>query len=181
MQECHHHYHQKKWEAEHLHHVQRLFHVAVDVCRQPLWTNWGLSLAMVLQVGFIVYSLFSVDAFTVKVQEIVGKDPPMGLPMSYRVTLLVVFCVNAVASAGALLLSVLVLTLLDRMRAQPWWQRRLEETSSSAQALLANGGGQSVPAAHVPASAVQLTVTKGTGPKSLHVPTLQAPSGAALL
>jgi len=148
-------------------------------CRQPLWTNLGLSVAMVLQVGFITYSLFSVDAFTLKVQEIVGRDPPLGLPTTYRATLLVVMLVNAAAAGGALLLSVMMLQLLSQMRSQPWWQRRLEQESSSAQALLVNGarpGG-------VPAPAVQLTATKAAavGPNSLHMPTLQAPSGAALL
>lgn len=133
---------------------------------------------MVLQVAFIVYSLFSVDAFTLQVQQIVGRDPPMGLPTSYRVTLLVIFIINAAASAAALLLSVVVLKLLGRLRAQPWWQRRLEEQSCSAQALLANGAG-----GHGTTS-VQLTGTKGLtalGSNGLHMPTLQAPSGAALL
>jgi hypothetical protein len=137
---------------------------------------------MVLQVAFIVYSLFAVDAFTLNVQQIVGRDPPMGLPTSFRATLLVIFIINAAASAVALLLSVGVLKLLGRLRAQPWWQRRLEEQSSSAQALLANGaaGGH-----HGPPTSVQLTgTTKGPtalGSNGLHMPTLQAPSGAALL
>lgn len=139
---------------------------------------------MVLQVAFIVYSLFSVDAFTLYVQEIVGRDPPMGLPTSYRATLLVIFVINAAASAAAMLLSVLLLQLLGKVRAQPWWQRRLQEQSSSAQALLANGAGPSAGAVSaVPATSVQLTGTKAPAVRAngLHMPNLQAPSGAALL
>jgi hypothetical protein len=146
-----------------------------------LWTNISLSVAMVLQVAFIIYSLFSVDPFTLNVQQIVGKDPPMGLPTSYRATLLVIFVINAAASAAAMLLSVLVLQLLAKVRAQPWWQRRLEEQSSSAQALLA---GPSAGAAHMAPTSVQLTGTKAPvvhGSNGLHMPNLQAPSGAALL
>lgn len=156
-------------------------------CRQPLWTNWSLSVTMVLQVAFIIYSLFSVDAFTLYVQEIVGRDPPLGLPTSFRVTLLVVFLMNAVASAAALLLSVVVLRVLGRLQAQPWWQRKLEEQSSSAQALLAHGPGTgSGPGRMAPPTSVQLTGSakpgaSGAGQNGLHMPTLQRPSGAALL
>lgn len=161
-----------------------LLSVPLPPCRQPLWTNVSLSVTLVLQVAFIVYSLFSVDAFTLNVQQIVGRDPPMGLPTSYRATLLVIFLVNAAAAAGALLISVLVLQVLNRVRAQPWWQRRLEEQSSSAQALLANGAaGQPSRLHRVPPTSVQLTGLKGSaaGANGLHMPTLQTPSGAALL
>jgi hypothetical protein len=144
---------------------------------------------LVLQVAFIIYSLFSVDAFTLYVQEIVGRDPPMGLPTSYRATLLVIFVMNTVASAAALLLSVVVLRVLGRVQAQPWWQRRLEEQSSSAQALLAHGPGTSTgsgPGRVAPPTSVQLTGSakqgaSGAGQSGLHMPTLQRPSGAALL
>lgn len=136
---------------------------------------------MVLQVAFIIYSLFSVDAFTVKVQELVGRDPPDGLPTSYRATLLLIFVINAVASGCALLLSVLVLQLLAKMRAQPWWQRRLEDSSHSAQALLGSGTGAPGQQHGVPPTSVQLTATKGHGVNGVHVPTLQTPAGAALL
>lgn len=155
----------------------------VPSCRQPLWTNISLSVAMVLQVAFIIYSLFSVDPFTLNVQQIVGKDPPTGLPTSYRATLLVIFVINAAASAAAMLLSVLVLQLLAKVWAQPWWQRRLEEQSSSAQALLA-GTSVGTGAAHVAPTSVQLTGTKAPvvqASNGLHMPNLQAPSGAALL
>lgn len=153
-------------------------------CRQPLWTNISLSVAMVLQVAFIVYSLFSVDAFTLNVQEIVGKDPPMGLPTSYRATLLVILIINAAAAGCAMLLSVLVLQLLGKMRAQPWWQRRLEEQSSSAQALLANGAAHGPGPGRMSPTSVQLTGTKGpvaASANGLHMPALQTPAGAALL
>jgi hypothetical protein len=149
-----------------------------------LWTNVSLSVTMVLQVAFIVYSLFSVDAFTLNVQQIVGKDPPMGLPTSFRATLLVIVVINAAAAGCALLLSVLVLQLLGKMRVQPWWQKRLEEQSSSAQALLANGAAHGNGPGRVPPTSVQLTSTKGpvvAGANGLHMPTLQTPAGAALL
>lgn len=139
---------------------------------------------MVLQVAFIVYSLFSVDAFTLNVQQIVGKDPPLGLPTSFRATLLVIFVINAAAAGCALLLSVLALQLLGKMRAQPWWQKRLEEQSSSAQALLTNGAAPGPRSGRIPLTSVQLTSTKGPvapSAKGLHVPTLQTPAGAALL
>lgn len=138
---------------------------------------------MVLQVGFIVYSLFSVDAFTVKVQEIVGMGPPQGLPMSFRVTLLIIFLVNAAASGGMLLLSLLILRIMERVRGQPWWQRQLDDQSSSAQALLSNNAGPMAAAGAVPGAAVQLTASKPTaaGSHGLHVPALQTPSSAALL
>jgi hypothetical protein len=147
----------------------------------------SLSVTLGLQVAFILYSLFSVDAFTLYVQQIVGRDPPMGLPTSYRATLLVVFIMNAAASAAALLLSVVVLRILGRLQAQPWWQRRLEEQSSSAQALLAHGPGTVTGPGRVSQpTSVQLTGSakpgaSGAGQNGLHMPMLQTPSGAALL
>eukprot|EP00775_Hariotina_reticulata_P010483 gene10483-10642_t len=62
--------------------------------RQPLWTNWGLTTAMILQTLFFIYSLFSVDAFTTKVTNLVGKDPPDGLPDVFRAVLLAILVAN---------------------------------------------------------------------------------------
>jgi cation-transporting ATPase 13A3/4/5 len=156
------------------------------VRRQPLWTNWGLSLALVLQVAFILYSLFSVDAFTLRI-ELVGRDPPQGLPTAYRATLLGIFAVNAAAAGAALLLSVLVMQLLAKVRAQPWWQRKLEEQGASVEALLAHSstGPSAAAAGRVTPTSVQLAATSraaaAAGASAVHIPKLQTPSGAALL
>jgi cation-transporting ATPase 13A3/4/5 len=77
--------------------------------RQPLWTNTGLLISLVLQIGFLVYQLFSVDAFTVKVVQLVGRDPNLGLPTDYRAFLLLIMVVNA---ASALLMELICGMLL---------------------------------------------------------------------
>eukprot|EP00879_Flechtneria_rotunda_P030116 GHRR01032684.1.p1 GENE.GHRR01032684.1~~GHRR01032684.1.p1 ORF type:complete len:194 (-),score=33.57 GHRR01032684.1:417-998(-) len=149
----------------------RICHLTTGVwlCRRlPLWTNWGLLISMILQVAFLIYSLFSVDPFTIKVQTLEGKDPPTGLPNAFRAGLLVIMVVNAVAAIGAELLSRWTLKIIDKVKGSAWYLRHRSGSDPVLQqgllhpALLSSGGSN--------------------GPAGgLHVPTLQPPSGAALL
>ena len=137
--------------------------------RQPLWTNWGLSAAMVLQLLFLVYSLFSVDAFTTRVQTLVGTQPPDGLPYAFRVGLLALMAVNAVAAVGAELLCGALLRLAGRARSAAWLRRRGSFTDPALRQGLLR-----------PAVAVSGKPAPSQ-PGHLHVPVLSTPSGAALL
>jgi len=81
-----------------------LLYDALLVRRRPLYTNVSLLLAIIAQTMFIIYSLFSVDAFTTKVVQMVGLDPtatPMGLPESWRALLLALLIVNALVAVVA--------------------------------------------------------------------------------
>lgn len=139
-------------------------------CRQPLWTNWGLLVAMILQALFLLYSLFSVDKFTLKVQTMVGLGPPDGLPYAFRAGLLAIMVVNAVAAVVAEMLSTYGLRLLAKVKASAWWQRRGSNTDSAMrQGLL--GPVLLGPAGSLPSKE----------PVVVHLPRLPPPTGAALL
>ena len=84
--------------------------------RQALWTNQGLLISLVLQIGFLVYQLFSVDAFTVKVVQLVGKDPTQGLPTDYRAFLLLIMVVNAAAALLMEVISGMLLLLIYKVK-----------------------------------------------------------------
>eukprot|EP00878_Enallax_costatus_P028460 GHUV01030743.1.p1 GENE.GHUV01030743.1~~GHUV01030743.1.p1 ORF type:complete len:1032 (+),score=296.88 GHUV01030743.1:1466-4561(+) len=144
--------------------------------RQPLWTNWGLLVAMILQVLFLIYSLFSVDPFTIKVQQLVGKDPPKGLPDAFRAGLLAIMAVNAAAAVLAEVLSTYSLRLIAKGQTSSWWRRRKGAADPAMrQGLLG-------PVLLGSTMSGQIS-GKGSAPGSLpvHLPTLQPPSGAALL
>jgi cation-transporting ATPase 13A3/4/5 len=89
--------------------------------RMPLWTNLGLTLALICQLGFLVYSTFAVDAFTTKVQQLVGYGPPLGLPVSFRGVLVLIFVLNAAAALGAEALCQLILMAVDGLRTKYGW------------------------------------------------------------
>lgn len=145
------------------------------VRRQPVWTNWGLLVAMVLQFLFLIYSLFSVDAFTLKVQTMVGKDPPQGLPDAFRAGLLAIMAVNAVAAVVAEVLCGYSLKLLARTKVSAWWRRRQSCTDPAMR--------QGLLGPVLMGSASSSLAGKGyaTGALPVHIPTMQPPTGAALL
>jgi cation-transporting ATPase 13A3/4/5 len=89
--------------------------------RMPLWTNLGLTLALVCQLGFLIYSTFAVDAFTTKVQQLVGFGPPLGLPVSFRGVLVLIFVLNAGAALGAEALCQLILMAVGGLRSKYGW------------------------------------------------------------
>lgn len=130
---------------------------------------------MILQVLFLIYSLFSVDAFTLKVQQLVGKDPPQGLPDAFRAGLLAIMAVNAVAAGAAEVLSIYSLRLLARMQSSAWWQRRQSRTDPAMR--------QGLLGPVLLGSASEANSGKGSaaGTLPVHLPTLQPPTGAALL
>jgi hypothetical protein len=138
-------------------------------CRQPLWTNVGMLVAMILQVAFLIYSLFSVDAFTTKVQTMVGRGPPDGLPTAFRAGLLLIMVVHAAVSVLAELGSTYGLRLLDKTKSSGWLQRRRSTTDPVLRQGLLHPVHIGVP------------LPKHSPANGLHVPSLQPPSGAALL
>ncbi|WIA28629.1 hypothetical protein OEZ86_011166 [Tetradesmus obliquus] len=137
--------------------------------RQPLWTNVGMLVAMILQVMFLIYSLFSVDAFTTKVQTMVGRGPPDGLPTAFRAGLLLIMVVNAAVALLAELGSTYGLRLIDRAKSSGWLQRRRSTTDPVLRQGLLHPMHIGMP------------LPKHSPANGLHVPSLQPPSGAALL
>lgn len=125
---------------------------------------------MILQVLFWIYSLFSVDAFTTKVCNMVGKSPPNGLPDAFRAGLLLIMVVNAASAVIAEVLCTLGLRLWAKLQASAWMQRR----TSGSDPVLRQG---LLRPTH---SGLRLNKTPSSS-GGLHVPTLQPPSGAALL
>jgi hypothetical protein len=139
------------------------------LCRQPLWTNTGMLVAMILQVAFLIYSLFSVDAFTTKVQTMVGRSPPDGLPTAFRAGLLLIMVVNAAVAMLAELGSTYGLRLIDKAKSSGWLQRRRSTTDPVLRQGLLHPMHIGMP------------LPKHSPANGLHVPSLQPPSGAALL
>jgi len=129
---------------------------------------------MILQTLFLIYSLFSVDAFTIKVCNLVGKDPPDGLPDVFRAVLLAMCIVNGVSAGIAELVSVLLLRLIDKVRRSTWfqncWGRKHDPVLQQGLLSTPSVGHDS-----------QWLSGKGHTPAAVHIPALQAPSGAALL
>ncbi|KIY91299.1 hypothetical protein MNEG_16665, partial [Monoraphidium neglectum] len=81
---------------------------------KPLWTNTGLLISLTVQTAFLGYSLFSVDPFTTKVQQIVGFDR---LPLSLRGVLLGLMGANLVVAVAAEALSVYAIRGIERVAA----------------------------------------------------------------
>ncbi len=179
--------------------------------RQELWTNAGLSVAIVLQICFIVYSLFSVDRFTVVVEQLVDKEGPV--TNTLRGWLLLMMVANAVVAFGAEALSGVLLGCItrvqDRRRGRdlgmgvmgPGYATDSANSSTASQsgvALLAPlGRGPGVAGKGVSRSSLELLTRPGNGtalqqqhgalggagalPAGLHVPRMQAPGSAELL
>jgi len=70
-----------------------------------------------LQVAFLMYTLFSVDWFNENVQDLVGTDGVV--TVSFRVHLLALMGLNAVAAFAAEALSGGVVALIQRYRPPP--------------------------------------------------------------
>lgn len=140
--------------------------------RKPLYTNIGLLASMVAQAAFLFYSLFSVDPFTLKVQQIVGYDV---IPMSLRAILLALMGVNMAVAYFVELASGAAVRGAEKVGA--WAAARrgggagTGGDASARRALLRPGGGAAAPA----------EPRAGEGVAGLHVPRMQRPAGAELL
>eukprot|EP00798_Chlamydomonas_sp_ICE-L_P017927 gene17927-24321_t len=79
--------------------------------RSPMVTNYALFISLLIQFGFVLYSLFSIDPFNSKVQELVNEDPPMTL--DFRAALLGLMCINMAAASLAEALSGVAVRLVN--------------------------------------------------------------------
>lgn len=66
--------------------------------RSAIWTNWSLLASLLAQFIFLMYTLFAVDPFNLKVQELVGKDGVVG--DGFRAALLAIMLANALAAVA---------------------------------------------------------------------------------
>jgi len=148
-----------------------------------MWTNKGLLVALCAQTAFLLYSLFSVDRFTNRVQQIVTRDPPDGLTHAMRALLLALMGVNLIAAVGAEAMSGAVIRLVERLRERVMRGRCARDGSPGVtQSLLLPGGLPAVVRGRSgglpsPGGAPE----GGGGVAAIHVPRMQRPAGAELL
>lgn len=144
--------------------------------------------ALAAQLAFLLYSLFSVDAFTTRVQQIVGRDAPLGLSNGMRALLLALMVANLAAAAVAEAGAALAVRGCEKLRTA-LGARRAARDVSVRQSLLGPGGlaagrlGSGISASPSPDAAGQAAApaAAGSGIAALHVPRMQRPAGAELL
>jgi hypothetical protein len=160
----------------------------------------------VAQSAFLLYSLFSVDIFTTRVEQLVTRDPPKGLSTAMRGLLLALMGANLIAAAGAEALSGLAIRGAEAARDALAARRR----ACGGGGAFGLGGGRDAAAAHallmpgglpavVRGNSANLSPVAGAGGPGLpglgaglgageeggipgvHVPRMQRPAGAELL
>jgi hypothetical protein len=137
-----------------------------------------------------VYSLFSVDAFTTRVQQIIGRDPPTGLSTGLRALLLALMAVNLVVAVAAEAASGLAIRGVEALRDALEARRRGApggaRDAAARQALLMAGGLPAVRTASgapgaSPSPTGAVASGAGEGVAAVHVPRMARPAGAELL